>query len=185
MVCTHQSRPNRGTSTCLPDTGYLSIKIVLAFHATGQGLACQISVAYCAMVRSLENLPELRDIEDRLAGPCLAIRVQRAEAPGPPPDRRSGPRDACRGRRVSAACRAASGRRRARSGTEVVAGDQVECGSRLGVVLVMPVRAVPAATVDDLLRGEPEEGTNSLRLPLAPSRWSRRPACRRSTRRSS
>src|SRR4051794_2263320 len=27
-------------------------------YATGQGLACQISAAYCAMVRSLENFPE-------------------------------------------------------------------------------------------------------------------------------
>src|SRR5215470_4317591 len=31
----------------------------LSPYGTGQGLACQISVAYSAMVRSLENLPEL------------------------------------------------------------------------------------------------------------------------------
>jgi hypothetical protein len=41
--------------------------------------------------------------------------------------------------------------------TEIVAADQVERGSCLDVVLVVPMRVVPSATVDDLLRGEPEE----------------------------
>jgi hypothetical protein len=30
----------------------------VSVYPTGQGFACQISAAYCAMVRSLENLPE-------------------------------------------------------------------------------------------------------------------------------
>lgn len=30
----------------------------LPTYGTGQGFACQISAAYCAIVRSLENLPE-------------------------------------------------------------------------------------------------------------------------------
>src|SRR6266404_2097841 len=39
---------------------------------------------------------------------------------------------------------------------EVVLGDEVERGSCLGVILVMPLRIVKTATISDFLRTEPE-----------------------------
>ena len=45
------------------------------FYDTGHGFTFQISAAYSAMVRSLENFPELRHIQDRLARPRVRVRA--------------------------------------------------------------------------------------------------------------
>src|SRR6266498_2699752 len=42
-------------------------------HGTGHGLACQMSAAHSAMVRSLENLPELATVR-------MALRTQASES---------------------------------------------------------------------------------------------------------
>src|SRR5262249_25574648 len=47
------------------------VKAVHAPYETGQGLACQMPVAYSAMVRSLENLPELATL-------AITLLVQRS-----------------------------------------------------------------------------------------------------------
>ena len=61
---------------------------------------------------------------------------------------------------------------------EVVGEDQVQRGAGLRLVVVVPVRVVPAAAVGDLLGGQAEEEEVLLAGLLAPSRWSRRRACR-------
>ena len=68
---------------------------------------------------------------------------------------------------------------------EVVGEDQIERRARFRLVLIVPVRVVPAAAVRDLLRGQTEQEEVLLAGLLAPSRWSRRRACRWSARRSS
>src|SRR6266536_3583134 len=42
-------------------------------HGTGHGLACEMSAAHSAMVRSLENLPELATVR-------MALRTQASES---------------------------------------------------------------------------------------------------------
>ena len=154
-------------------------------YPTGHGFAFQISAAYCAMVRSLENLPEpatlrmaLRAQASRSAIECarclvglqigpqigqvhvvVAVRQQRVPQRG---------EDA---RLVAAEVHREKIRSRARAG--------------FGLVLVVPVRVVPAAAVGDLLARSGRTGRNSPRRPPPPSRWWRRRACRWSARRSS
>ena len=54
----------------------------VSVYPTGQGFACQISAAYCAMVRSLENFPEpaIFRIALRTHPSELAYRSQRSRS---------------------------------------------------------------------------------------------------------
>ena len=151
---------------------------------TGHGFAFQISLAYSAIVRSLENLPEPATFRIALRAQASGSAYSATEPLVAPRDRTSGRPGACSGRRASAACRAAA-RRPGLVAAEVVGEDQVERRARLRLVLVVPVRVVPAAAVGDLLAPSGRTGRSSPRRPPRPSRSSRRRACRWSARRSS
>src|SRR5215470_1254516 len=46
------------------------------FYEIGQGFAFQISAAYCAIVRSLENFAGPGHVQNRFAHPCMFVGVQ-------------------------------------------------------------------------------------------------------------
>ena len=54
----------------------IEIRLVGFPHATGHGLACQISLAYSAIVRSLENFPDAATFRIALRAQACGIGVQ-------------------------------------------------------------------------------------------------------------
>ena len=98
-----------------------------------------------------------RHVQDGLAGPCIGVGVQRAEPVGRPRGTRADRPGACRSRRrVSSTSRRGANDARLVP-AEVIGEDEVQRCSGLGLVVVVPARAVPAAAGGDLFRGQAEE----------------------------
>ena len=125
-------------------------------HGTTHGFAPQISAAYSAYGSVAGKLSGACDVQDGPSRPIVRIGVQ-LEQP------------AIRveiGRKVrevhvvvpAGQQRLAQRLEDARLGaTEVIREDQVQNGAGLGLVVVVPVRAVPAAIAGHLLRSETEQ----------------------------
>ena len=153
-------------------------------HATGHGFRCQMSAAYSAIVRSLENFPELATLRMAFRAQALGSAYNCAELASASQVRRQVGQVhvvvAVREQRL--ADRREDPRLVA---AEVIGEDQIERRADFRLVLVVPVRVVPAAAVHHLLGGQAEQEEVLLAGFLRPSRWWRRRACRRSAPRSS
>ena len=68
-------------------TGGARLKLVELSYGTGHGFAFQISAAYSAMVRSLENFPELATFKIALRAQASRSAYKFAEPADPPRDR--------------------------------------------------------------------------------------------------
>ena len=155
-------------------------------YETGHGLASQISAAYSAIVRSLENLPERGDVQDRLARPRRPGRAYSCAQPSVGFQVR--PQVGQVHVMVAAASAAPS-----RSGSKTPGSLRLKWSEKIRSSAGPGLRLVArSATTGCTSRGcrrparrSARRGRSSPRPPPRPSRSWRRRACRSSARRSS
>ena len=127
-----------------------------AFYGTGHGFAFQMSAAYSAIVRSLENFPEPATFR-------MALRAQASASAYSSQQPLVRLEIGLQVRQVHVVVAVRQQRVAQRSedarlvAAEVVGEDQVQRRAGLRLVVVVPVRVVPAAAVGHLLRGQAEQ----------------------------
>ena len=126
------------------------------FYGTGHGFTSQIWLAYSAIVRSLENLPERGHVQNGLARPRVRVRIQLAQ-----PLVRFEVGLQVRQVHVVVPMRQQRVVQRREDAwliaAEIIGEDQVQRGAGFRLVFVVPVRVVPAAAAGHLLRRQAEQ----------------------------
>src|SRR5271157_921892 len=138
----------------LPASGEMVIGGFSSSHRTG---FCVPDLAGVLGDRAIAGeLPGAGDIQNRLPRPSVAVRVQFTE----PLIRREIGFEV-RQVHVVVSIRQQRIKQRGKEprfvAAEIVGGDQVQCRAGLRLVVVMPVRVVPAAAVGHLIRGQAEQ----------------------------